>query len=193
MKIKLGGKSFRVKIGDVKLEAMMETGNEGGLKHRESSIVVDVGEPPVQPRARAAARCRGVGRRRRTPPPSPGSASAPPAAATRRPPTMPAPPHQVARDAAHRPGVEQQLNLVLALPGSCPTLDTGPGAGGNPARSKLGLEAVNVDGRAAAHPMREREGVGVNFRGRSPTGCGSSGGRMQGGGPTVAKRALTEG
>ena len=42
---------------------------------------------------------------------------------------------QVARHTAHQQAIEQQLHLVL----SCPASDTGPGAGGVPARSKKGL------------------------------------------------------
>ena len=90
-------------------------------------------KPPVQLRARAAARFRGAGRWRRTPPPSPGSAPAPPLVIRRR---MPAPPHQVALDAAHRPVVDSSSTSCSP---SCPVSDTGPGAGGDPARSKLGL------------------------------------------------------
>ena len=42
LKIKLMRRQFRVKIGDVDLEATMERGNDGGLKPRQSSVVSDV-------------------------------------------------------------------------------------------------------------------------------------------------------
>ena len=41
-KIKLMRRQFRVKIGDVDLEAIMERGNDGGLKPRQSSVFSDV-------------------------------------------------------------------------------------------------------------------------------------------------------
>ena len=65
---------------------------------------------------------------------------------------MTPPAHQVPRDSAHPAAVEQQLYLVLAL---LSPVRLGPGT------LIRGFQAIDADGRAAAHATRQREGVGV--------------------------------
>ena len=80
---------------------------------------------------------------------------------------MPPPPHQVACDAARRPAVEQQLHRATSCSPSCPTSDTGPGAGNPPRPLEKGLEAVDVEGPAALPLQRIRrgsKGIGIGVR-----------------------------
>ena len=74
---------------------------------------------------------------------------------------MAPPPRQVACHAAHQPAVEQQLRLALAL---LARVGNRPGSRRRPSPLEEGLEAVDVDRRAAAHLARQREGVGVGAR-----------------------------
>jgi hypothetical protein len=71
------------------------------------------------------------------------------------------PPHQVAHDTAYQQAVEQQLHLVLAI---LSPVGNRPGSLRRPCPLEEGLEAVDIDRRAAAHPARQGERVGVGAR-----------------------------